>query len=385
VTDDAPYLLDVTRLIWRRWKGRYPTGIDRVCLAYLQHFRDRAQAVVHHERFRRILGVEASRELFDLLEGPTERFRRKLPSGVLRHLRRLHDDGLNRPYLNIGHTGLDSTGFRDWATRADVRPIYLVHDLIPITHPEYCRPGEAERHRERMRTVLTTAAGMIGNSHATLEQLARFARDEGLRVPPAVTAWLGSEPLPAPEIISEPDRPTFVVVGTIEGRKNHLMLLDIWSRLVNRLGSEAPRLVIVGQRGWEADAVFDVLDQCEKLRGHVSELNRCSDEELAQQLAPARALLFPSLAEGFGLPLTEALAMGVPAIVSDLPVFREIGGAIPTYLPATDHHPWEEAILDYSRPDSAERQSQLHRLRSFKMSTWANHFHTVEEWLRSLS
>jgi glycosyltransferase involved in cell wall biosynthesis len=385
VTEDPPLLLDVTRLIWRRWKGRYPTGVDRVCLAYLDHFGGRAQAVVQHERFRRIIGTEASQELFALLAASPGRFRMDLILGTVRHLGSLTSEGRGRLYLNIGHTGLDSGGFRDWVRRSDVRPVYLVHDLIPITHPQFCRAGEAERHRDRMRTVLTTAAGVIGNSQATLDELRSFAEAEGLPDPPVLAAWLGVEPLPPPMPAPAPDRPTFVAVGTIEARKNHLMLLDTWSRLIDRLGGEAPRLLIIGQRGWEADQVFARLDGDEKLRGHVTELNRCSDQQLAQHLASARALLFPSLAEGFGLPLIEALGMGVPAIVSDLPVFREIAGAIPTYLPARDEAGWEAAIIDYARPESSARAHQLERMYGFEAPDWNSHFAAVESWLATLA
>jgi hypothetical protein len=86
LTGDPSLLLDVTRLIWRRWKGRLPTGIDRVCLAYLRHFGGRAQAAVQHERFRRVLDREASQELFALLEQSPERCRWRLRLRALRHL-----------------------------------------------------------------------------------------------------------------------------------------------------------------------------------------------------------------------------------------------------------------------------------------------------------
>ena len=383
MTNDAPFLLDVTRLIWRRWKGRLPTGIDRVCLAYLRHFGSRSQAVVQHDRFRRILDWEASQRLFEILASPAH-FRLKLPLGVFRHLLGLDCSGGHRLYLNIGHTGLDAPGFRDWVRTADVRPVYLVHDLIPITHPEYCRAGEAERHRGRMRTVLETAAGVIGNSQATLDELFSFAASEDLATPPSLAAWLGTDSLPFPRIIRVPERPTFVVIGTIEARKNHMMLLDIWSRLAARLGNQAPRLLIIGQRGWEADDVFAVLDGNRQLRSHVVELSHCSDEELARNLAEARALLFPSMVEGYGLPLVEALGMGVPVIASDLPVFREIGSNLPTYLSPTDSAAWEAAILEYARPDSEARAAQLGRIRDFQAPGWKGHFDAVEAWLPTL-
>lgn len=383
MTDDAPLLFDVTRLIWRRWKGRLPTGIDRVCLAYLRHFGARSQAVIQHDRFRRIIGREASQNLFALLETP-DRFRTRLPLGAVKHWRSLKGAGVGRLYLNIGHTGLHSPGFREWVSRTDVRPIYFVHDLIPITHPEFCRPGETEKHVTRMQTVLRTAAGVIGNSRATLDELAFFASEEGLPNPPSVAAWLGTDTLAVPSGAVSPDRPTFVVLSTIEARKNHMMLLDIWSRLVDRLGDQTPRLLIIGQRGWEADDVFQRLDNDKKLRGHVFELNNCSDADLARHLASARALLFPSLAEGYGLPLVEALGSGVPVIASDVSVFREIGGHIPKFIDAAASSDWVAAILDYAQVGSASRTAQMERMDGFRTPTWEDHFKTVETFLATL-
>jgi glycosyltransferase involved in cell wall biosynthesis len=385
LSNDTPFLLDATRLIWRRWKGLHPTGIDRVCLAYMRHFGGRAQAVVQHKFFRRILDRRASQRLFELLDGSSADFRRKLPAGLLRHLDGLNENGSGRLYLNIGHTGLDSPGFRDWVSRSGVRPIYFVHDLIPITHPQYCRAGEGEKHRKRMRTVLTTATGVIGNSRATLDELACFGHGEQLHMPPSLSAWLGSDGLLPAKRRQVSEHPSFVVLGTIEARKNHLLLLKIWSRMVDRLGDRAPHLTIIGQRGWEAQQVFDLLDRGDRLEGHVTELNRCSDDELAQQLVSARALLFPSRAEGYGLPLIEALAAGVPVIASDLPALREIGGDIPTYLDPIDENAWEEAILDYAQMDGGGRSGQIGRMNGFRAPDWNSHFDRVETWLGSLA
>lgn len=384
-SNDAPLLLDVTRLVWRRWIGRRATGIDRVCLAYLRHFSGRAQAVVHHRYLRRVLDRDSSRELFEILSDPPRRFRRALLAAALRRLggRSCNADG--RLYLNIGHTGLDSDGFRNWVLRSKARPVYFVHDLIPLSDPDFCRAGEAERHRRRMLTVLETGFGIIGNSQATLDELADFAERERMTCPPMVAAWLGSTPLQAPSRPRvESGRPHFVVLGTIEARKNHILLLRIWSRLVERLGQGAPRLVIIGQRGWEAEPAFSMLDNNESLRGHVVELGNCTDEQAAGYLATSRALLFPSKAEGFGLPLIEALGMGVPVIASDLPVFREIGQGVPTLIDCSDEDAWLAAIVDFARPESAEREEQLQRLERFRVPAWESHFRTVEPWLDSL-
>jgi glycosyltransferase involved in cell wall biosynthesis len=235
-----------------------------------------------------------------------------------------------------------------------------------------------------MRVVLETGHGVIANSQATVDELTRFAHLEQLPTPLSMAAWLGTTPLksaPAPE--ASVGRPYFVALGTIEARKNHLLLLNVWRQLIRRLGERAPRLLIIGRRGWKAGEVFEALDKDETLRGHVVEINDCTDEELARHLGSARALLFPSMAEGFGLPLVEALGAGVPVIASDLPVFREVGQGVPMLITGGEEM-WEDSILEFLRPGSAAREAQLRRMRRFRAPDWQSHFQAVERWLSTL-
>ena len=139
-----------------------------------------------------------------------------------------------------------------------------------------------------------------------------------------------------------------------------------------------PRLVVIGQRGWECEQVVDLLERCEALRGTVIQRTRCSDSELATWLHHAQALLFPSFAEGYGMPLVEALAQRVPVIASDLPVFREIAGDIPVYLDPLDGAAWQRTILAYSTFDSVVRQEQCARVVDWRPPTWDHHFERVE-------
>ena len=385
--NERPLLLDVTRLIWRRWVGRLPTGIDRVCLAYLDHYRGQSQAVIQRRGFRRILSEAASDRLFETLVAPGPSPRTDLVHIIggarLRTFQALR--GRGRLYLNVGHTALQDQGYLAWTRAAGVRPVYMVHDLIPITHPEYCRAGEAQRHAQRVRNMLASAVGIIGNSQATLDSLEEFAATKSMGTPAEIAAPLGTEMRSGTlATVARTERPTFVVLGTIEGRKNHLILLQIWARLVRAYGMNAPRLLVIGQRGWECEQVFDLLDRSEALRGVVVEVGHCSDTELNGHLAAARALLFPSLAEGYGLPLVEALSAGTPVIASDLPVFREIGQGVPDLLDPLDGPAWEQAILSYAGNDSAAREAQIVRLAGYRAPTWDEHFERVDAWLATL-
>ncbi len=390
--NDAPLLLDASRLVWRRWTGTRATGIDRICLAWMQHYGARAQAVIVHRQGQAILPFTTSQALFRLLAEPEHgtggvvRFRAALAALAIRRSGHLRDrlQGHGRFWLNPGHTGLDRPGLAAWVQRRHLRPVHLVHDLIPLTHPQFCREGEQERHLRRMLTVLETGAGVIANSAHTLETLGAFAAAHDRILPPSVIAWPGTPVLPPVEPREEVE-PSFVILGTIEGRKNHSLLLSVWRRMIDELGHAAvPRLVIVGRRGWQADEVFARLDRRE-FGDRVAEVGPLDDRRLAQALAGSRALLFPSLAEGYGIPLIEALAAGVPVIASNLPVFREIGQGMPELLRPDDVAAWTAAIADYARPGSTRRAGQLARLPGFRAPDWGSHFARIDELLAALA
>jgi glycosyltransferase involved in cell wall biosynthesis len=183
----------------------------------------------------------------------------------------------------------------------------------------------------------------------------------------------------APEV---QDRPYFLCLGTIEPRKNHLLLLHVWRSLAG--DADAPRLILVGRRGWENENVVDMLERSDAIRGLVVEAGRVGDARLAGLVAGARAVLMPSFAEGFGLPVAEALAAGTPVIASDLPALRETGGGVPDYLDPLDGPGWRAALLDYARSASPRRAAQLERLASWTPPRWDDHFARVLPFLDAL-
>jgi len=377
-SDSCELLLDVSRLVWRRWSGRLPTGIDRVCLAYVRQFADRARAVVQWRGVQRVVGRAASARLFAILLDDHRDVRARLAVLVPRLMAAPAPAAPpGSLYCNVGHTGLDDPALPRRVRARGWRAVFLIHDLIPVTHPHFCRAGEAARHRARLHHVLACAAGVITNSAATAADLAAFAQGSGLALPPVLPAWLGLGPFPAPVAPPPGDRPWFITVGTIEGRKNHALLLQIWRKLALRPGAACPRLIIAGQRGWEAELATAMLDRDPLLQGHVTELSRVGDAELAGLIAGARALLMPSFAEGFGLPVIEALHLGTPVVASDLPVYRELAGAIPRLLDPTDGPGWLAAVQALNREGGA-------CVAGWRAPGWDDHFALVEPWLAGL-
>jgi glycosyltransferase involved in cell wall biosynthesis len=157
-----------------------------------------------------------------------------------------------------------------------------------------------------------------------------------------------------------------VALGTIEPRKNHALLFDIWE--LHKDG-EIPPLHVIGAKGWADQELFAQMDRL-IARNLVIHHPNLSDPAAMGLLAGAQALLFPSLAEGFGLPPLEAAALGVPVIANDLPVLREVLGDLAVYLDVTDRYSWQQAILAVSQNGGA---TQNH----FRPPTWPQHFKTV--------
>jgi glycosyltransferase involved in cell wall biosynthesis len=217
------------------------------------------------------------------------------------------------------------------------RIVVLLHDTIPLDHPAFARAG-VPRAFARKVAVAGEADLLVFSSVAARDT----ARRHLLRMPASVVAPLGTE-TPQPGVL--PDlpgltRPFFLMLGTIEPRKNHALILDVWDRL-----PDPPALVIAGRRGWADAALLARLDALKARLPQVIEAPGLPDPAVAALLRDARALLFPSLAEGFGLPPVEALAVGTPVIASDLPVLREVLGRNAVYLPPMDPYPWCDEVL----------------------------------------
>jgi glycosyltransferase involved in cell wall biosynthesis len=418
-----PILVDLTRLL-TRLKHPSPSGIDRVDLAYARQFLTggpERQAVGIGHFGPRILPERLQEKLINTV---AERWREDLPAGqdpVLAELRRRlageaaapgpaksraagrlprlkHETAdqliklgglrwraaVDAPrdaiYLHTSHLRLDLPEHFAWLERRpDVRAVFFVHDLIPVEFPEYVVPGEDARHRTRMATVARHAAAVLVNSEDVGRRFTAHCAASGLRSPPVTVAPLAVEPV-FRDTAREPagGRPYFVICSTIEARKNHLLLLQVWRELAGSLGPKTPALVIVGRRGWESEAAVDLLDRSPALGGHVFEATGLSTSGLAELVAGARALLMPSFAEGYGIPIVEALTVGTPVLASDIPVHREVAGAWAEFLHPLDGPGWRDAIVRLAEAPAGRVA------RGYAPPTWEAHFESVNRVLGDL-
>lgn len=392
---NATIALDLSRLLSRAGRET-ATGIDRVELAYAEH----ALAAEPRACFAALNPLGAiglvPRAGAAAFVAETAAAWRGAPTGKMRRLsrclragtlwrgggalaRRMRETGGAPAYLLVSHHHLERrAAITRLKERAGARFVCLIHDLIPIRYPEYAKPGQNAAHLRRIETAVALADALIVNSAITRDTLLPHL-DRAGRTPPVLVAPFGTDLPDLPEAEPPPiARPYFVYVSTIEARKNHLLLLNLWRDLAEQLGPEAPALVLIGARGWETENVVDMLDRCPALRDVVIEHNALPDDAMAPLLRGARALLLPSFAEGFGFPLIEGMALGAPALCSDIPALRESGGAVPEYLHPLDGLGWRAAILDYATAQSPRRAAQLDRLKSWRPPAWQDHFAAVD-------
>lgn len=385
-------LLDLTRLVSRLGRGPQ-TGVDRVEFAYLSHLLTLDQPLfglvstplgfllldrTGMSALRSLVLGETALGRADLLgrlshrtdprrakaDAATRRLAiARAPRPLLtRMLRRYLPEGSS--YLNTGHANLSERTLRA-IRKAGLRVTVLVHDTIPLDAPHYCRAHTIPDFRRKMEAVAHHADLVIHTTHATRTrteaQLARLGR-----TPAGIIANLG---VAVPQALPHPSAtPYFVTLGTIEPRKNHALLLDVW----DRLPVPKPALHIIGSRGWNNAAIFARLDALPPDAG-IIEHHGLTDAQVATLIAGATALLFPSHAEGFGLPPIEAAALGTRVISSDLPVIRELLGDNAVYLDPTDVYSWMETIAALAKAPRAENG----QTKRFLPPTWAEHFKIV--------
>lgn len=397
---DKAICLDVTRLVRRT--GRVLTGVDRVEWAYLEWCLglDRPVYGLMRSAFGYLLldhgGLrvlhthvrDASWPNPDLMSrlalklSPARRgaetalrkvaIARATPARLARMLRKnISGDML---YLNTGHSNLTRRVLGAVKSHGRAQSAVLIHDMIPLTHPEFQRPGTVKAFEKRMRVVSEQADVLICNSAQTLaETQAQFARFG--RMPPAIVAHLGViDPVIGADAPDVPG-PYVITVGTIEPRKNHALLLDVWEAWAK--DGAPPHLVICGNRGWNNDAVFARLDAMKAAGAPVIEYNGLEDGAMLRLVSGARAALFPSHAEGYGLPQIEAAQLGVPVICGDLDIYREVLGDLPVYVKADDPYSWRNAITQTLQSDSDDRMRADEAKPSFTAPDWDSHFNLV--------
>ena len=237
----------------------------------------------------------------------------------------------------------------------------VIHDVVPLTHPEYFPAFNVRPFREGLARILAVACGVLTVSRAVMADVGQYCAAEGYGHLPMDYAYSGADVAPSlsvtgtvrPEIAARCAERPFLMVGTIEPRKGHKTALAAYDQY-RQAGGRRP-LVIVGRLGWKELDIVAQLQAVAAASQAVFAYHDATDAELAALYAHAGALLFASFYEGFGLPLVEAMHQGLPVIASDIPVFREIGQDYPRYFHVGDPQDLCRALYEYDRAGENRR------------------------------
>lgn len=421
-----PVIFNLTRLMGRMHSPS-PTGVDRLDIRYARFFLDapggRQPLFVHQLRNAlSLVPLNSARQLIDglwhkwvqpedgadrnaLLRDRGVHVRAWLRSAALGLISRQVDPGLVRAlgkgprpiFVNAGHTGVQHGAVHEQLrARLGADIVYYLHDLIPIDYPEYVRTlAYTELHTIRMACMARTGSLIIANSGYTRDRFLRFCAERKIAAPRCAVLEIGVEdailaaaasgkrPLPVSVAGRLGGQVYFAAIGTIEPRKNHLLLLQVWRELARSMGEACPKLVLVGRRGWENENVVDMLERCPAVRRHVIELNGIGDHELIPIIQHARATMLLSFEEGWGIPVAESLALGTPVICSDIPALRECSRGRATFLHPLDGLGWLGAVRERSGTERASSVAMAQGVPppAYAAPTWDAHYGRLGELL----
>lgn len=241
------------------------------------------------------------------------------------------------------------------------RRVITVHDIWFVQHPEHLAPDGRRHYVDQVRWAVESADHVIADSDFTRREVCEVLgappqKVTTVHLAPAIPIHAGAD---RAAITATLDRlhlaPGFVLfVGTLEPRKNVGTLLRAVAQLSNTRHARVP-LVLVGRRGWLCD---DVLDQMARMRpaSDVRWLPDLPDRDVAHLYAAAGLLALPSLCEGFGLPVLEAMASGCPVVTSDRGALPEIAGSAAVHLEAEDAEAWARTLARMLEDEAWRRE-----------------------------
>jgi glycosyltransferase involved in cell wall biosynthesis len=240
--------------------------------------------------------------------------------------------------------------------------VATVHDVAAVRHPELHPDRHVEQQRAQLE-LLERATVIVSVSQTTADDLIHL----GVPRERVVVARLGVTPLPEPDSSPLTRRPAggyLLTVGETSPRKGYPLLLKAFSRV-----DADVELVIAGPPAGDEQRLHALTGEL-GLEPRVRRVGAVTDAGLARLYRDAVALCFPSVTEGFGLPVLEAMAAGVPVIARDIPAARELAGDVALLVGGDDPQAWTAAIERVaSDPALRETMASAGRARAAEF-TW---------------
>jgi glycosyltransferase involved in cell wall biosynthesis len=266
--------------------------------------------------------------------------------------------------------------------RYGIKYAILIHDLIPIEYESFVEPQHVVQFRSWLQDAILLADFVLTISKYSRDTLIKLAGDTGwpLHHVEVVGPGFGlNDRLAAPNQTATRFPPQYVLfVSTIEIRKNHRLLMRVWRRLLERYGRDAvPILFFVGKIGWSVDDLLAELRASNYLDNKIMLVSDLSDAELCECYRSCLFTVFPSLCEGWGLPIAESLAHGKFCVASNRTSIPEVGGSLIDYFdPTNDDDAFAKIERLLFKPEYLKAR-EAHLRAEYRPRTWAECVHAL--------
>lgn len=340
----------------------HPTGIARVeseCYrALLKLFPERVQPIVWDSRTRRFLSVSiadslSNTDLDALSHLESKGLAQEIQSGDLLPGSRLLNFGgawiRNRRYVSA---------VQALKTQHNLNFSLYVYDLIQLQFRQYYPADSATDFETNLKSLARVADDFLVCSEATQKDLLKFLRGEGQAFK-AITRTrlgdMGEQEDPGPEAIVESsellsslkDEDFVIYVSSLDLRKNHALLINVWRRLIEERGGNVPKLLFIGRNMWMGEQILHQIECDESLNRSIQMLDNVNDQELRWLYQNALFSVYPSFYEGWGLPVAESLSFGTPCLASNRSSVKEIAPQLTDLLDPYDFRAWVERVRYY--------------------------------------
>ncbi len=377
--------LDVSDVVQYFTYNMTASGIQRVQLEFIRIFSGNDYSTfefVIENSGSAGFTIVSRGELMELVEGiDSGSFSRQSLTDLLMQIRSAKDTAKAKP----GDTFFVSGAF--WASPTALRSLwnakelgarvgFLCYDLIPIRHPEFCDEGLTKLFTSSFGSICHIVDFIFTISEYVKRDVETYLDENGIKLP-VVALPLAHELAPtrtsaklSERVQAILKRPYVLFVSTIEARKNHVYAFTVWQRLLERSPEIVPDMIWVGRPGWLVQDLMQRVERLHHLDGKLKIINNMSDLELQALYKGSLFSFYPSLAEGWGLPVAESLMFGKPAVVSKTTSLPEVGGDFVWYIDPDNVTEGvnliERLLTEPHRLDGAARRIREH----FKPRLW---------------
>ncbi len=268
--------------------------------------------------------------------------------------------------------------------------LLFAYDLIPVYLPHLCVGDVSSVFSRYFVDLAWCADRILCISKCTQKDLSNFLENVGAPKPPSAVIRLGSDVAHFKGDLSAPvkqacAKPFLLFVSTIERRKNHEAIYKAYLLLLQRGRRDLPRVVFVGMNGWGISDFLADLRFDPRVKDTFVLLHHVTDSELSYLYQKASFTLYPSLYEGWGLPLAESLAYGKFALASNAASLPEVGGDLVDYIEPLDVRSWADKIA-YYLDHPAELEVRNRRIvEKYRPASWESCAKSVFEHAQKLN